>query len=189
MIKNFDKKSNWETKYVPNLRLVRLIGTRQLEVSEVNISDVHKILPAEFIISCLPRQTGLCQEGQVYKWPRYTEGSVGHNFFLAWVFPKCKTQTSVILWLPLIHCTKTCVYTCTAIVRLARLKYIDPLFLISHGLVQDTINLQLCKPPVWDHLSLFGSLYAIAAQPLLLFRMSPLQITPGQDLQTNRLYM
>ena len=28
MIKNFKKKLNWDAKYVPNLRVVRLIGTR-----------------------------------------------------------------------------------------------------------------------------------------------------------------
>ena len=43
-----------------NSRVVKLIGTRQLEVSDltgrlqkVNISDVHKILPADFIVSCV----------------------------------------------------------------------------------------------------------------------------------------
>ena len=59
MIKNFDKKLTWNTKYVPNFRVVKLIGTRQLEVADetdrlrkVNISDVHKILHADFIICC-----------------------------------------------------------------------------------------------------------------------------------------
>ena len=32
--KNFDKKTNWDTKYIPNFRIIRLIGTRQLEVSD-----------------------------------------------------------------------------------------------------------------------------------------------------------
>ena len=50
MIKNFDKKSNWDTKYIPNFKIVRLIGPRQLEVSDltsrlrkVNIWNLHKI--------------------------------------------------------------------------------------------------------------------------------------------------
>ena len=34
MIKNFDKKSNLEAKYIPNFRVIRLIGTRQLKDSE-----------------------------------------------------------------------------------------------------------------------------------------------------------
>ena len=34
MIKNFNKKLNWDTKYIPNFRIIRLIGTRQLEVSD-----------------------------------------------------------------------------------------------------------------------------------------------------------
>ena len=52
--------STWDTKYVPNFRVVKLIGTKQLEVSDltgrlrkVNISDVHKILPEDFIVSCI----------------------------------------------------------------------------------------------------------------------------------------
>ena len=52
MIKIFNKKLNWETKYIPNVRVIRLIGTRQLEVSDptgrlrkVNICNVHKVLP------------------------------------------------------------------------------------------------------------------------------------------------
>ena len=54
MIKNFDKKSNLDVKYIPNFRIVRLIDPRQLEVSDptgrlrkVNICDVHKILPSD----------------------------------------------------------------------------------------------------------------------------------------------
>ena len=35
MIKNFDKKSKWDAKYIPNFRIVRLIGPRQLEVSDL----------------------------------------------------------------------------------------------------------------------------------------------------------
>ena len=60
MIKNFDKKLTWDAKYVTNFTVVKLIGTRQLEVSDlrgrlrkVNISDVHKILPADLIVSCI----------------------------------------------------------------------------------------------------------------------------------------
>ena len=49
MIKNFENKSNWDAKYIPNFRIVKLIGARQLEVSDptgrlrkVNICDVHR---------------------------------------------------------------------------------------------------------------------------------------------------
>ena len=48
MIKNFEKKSTWDAKYVPNFGVVHLIGSRQLEVSnptgrtrKVNVCDVH----------------------------------------------------------------------------------------------------------------------------------------------------
>ena len=42
-------------------KIVRLIGSRQLEVSDltgrlikVNICDVHKILPSDYIVSSIP---------------------------------------------------------------------------------------------------------------------------------------
>ena len=48
-------------KCIPIFRIIRLIGPRQLEVSnltgrpqKINISAVHKILPSEFIISSIP---------------------------------------------------------------------------------------------------------------------------------------
>ena len=66
MIKNFDKKLNWNAKYMPNTRVTKLIGTRQLEVSDptgrlrkVNIWYVHKVLPLEFIVSCTQMNTFL----------------------------------------------------------------------------------------------------------------------------------
>ena len=60
MIKNFDK-SHHGMQNTPNFRVVKLIGTRQLEVSDltgrlrkINISDVHIILPSDFIVICIP---------------------------------------------------------------------------------------------------------------------------------------
>ena len=71
MIKNFDKKSNLDAKYVSNFRVVKFIGTRQLEVSDltgrlwkVNILDVHKILPAKFIASCLLDEQIFARKGK-----------------------------------------------------------------------------------------------------------------------------
>ena len=71
IIKNFENKLSWDTKYVPNFRIVKLIGTRQLEVSDltgrlwnVNISDVHKILPADFIVSCLQDEQVFTRKGK-----------------------------------------------------------------------------------------------------------------------------
>ena len=61
MVKNVYRESNWDTKYVPNFRVIKLIGMRQLEFPDltdrlwkVNILDIHKILPADFIVSCIP---------------------------------------------------------------------------------------------------------------------------------------
>ena len=60
-----------ETKYVPNFRIVRLIGTRQLEVSDltgrlrrVNVSDIHKILPVDFIVNCIPDEQVFARKGK-----------------------------------------------------------------------------------------------------------------------------
>ena len=54
---------------MPNFRIIRLIGPRQLEVSDltgrlwkVNISHMHNILPSDFIISSIPEWTSLCQK-------------------------------------------------------------------------------------------------------------------------------
>ena len=53
MIRNFDKKSKWDVKYIPNFRIVPLIGSRKLQVADptgrlrkFNVCDVHKILPS-----------------------------------------------------------------------------------------------------------------------------------------------
>ena len=61
MIKNSDKKFNWDAKYIPNFRIIRLIGSRQLEVSnltgrlwKVTICDMHNILPSDSIVSSIP---------------------------------------------------------------------------------------------------------------------------------------
>ena len=61
MITNFNKKSNWDAKYIPNFRIIRLIGPRQLEVSDltgklrkVNTCDMHKSLPSDYIVSSIP---------------------------------------------------------------------------------------------------------------------------------------
>ena len=50
----------WDSKYIPNFRIVRLIGPRQLEVSDpagrlrkVNVCNVCKILPSDFIVSSI----------------------------------------------------------------------------------------------------------------------------------------
>ena len=71
MIKIFYKNSNWDTEYLQNFRVIRLIGTRQLEVSDltgrlrkVNICDVHKVLPSEFIVSYIPDEQVFTRKGK-----------------------------------------------------------------------------------------------------------------------------
>ena len=69
MIKNCDKKLNWDTKYILNFRIIRIISPKQLKVSnltgrlwKVNISEVHKILPSDFIISSIPDEQVLVEK-------------------------------------------------------------------------------------------------------------------------------
>ena len=71
MIKKFDEKLTWDAKYVPNFRVVKVIGTRQLEVADptgrlrkINISDFHKILAADFIVSCIPDEQVFSRKGK-----------------------------------------------------------------------------------------------------------------------------
>ena len=71
MIKNFNKKLNWDAKCIPNFRIIRLIGTRQLEVSDltgrlrkVNICDMHKILLSEFIVNYIPDEQVFARKGK-----------------------------------------------------------------------------------------------------------------------------
>ena len=71
MIKNFDKKLAWDAKYILRFRMIRIISPRQLEVSDptgrlqkVNISDVHKILPSDFIISSIPDEQVFGRKGR-----------------------------------------------------------------------------------------------------------------------------
>ena len=54
-------KCNMGHKICTNIRVVKLIGPRQLKVADpisrlrkVNISDIHKVLPVDFIVSCIP---------------------------------------------------------------------------------------------------------------------------------------
>ena len=63
MIINFDNKSKWNTKYIPNIRIVCLLGPRQLEVSDptgtlwkVNVCGGHKTLPSDHIVSSWPEE-------------------------------------------------------------------------------------------------------------------------------------
>ena len=71
IIKNYNKKSNWDRKYILNFRVLKLVGTRQLEVSDpkdrlrkVNNCDVHKVLPLEFIVSHIPDEQVFVRKGK-----------------------------------------------------------------------------------------------------------------------------
>ena len=73
MIKNFDKKSTLDAKYIHNYRVMWLIGARQLVVSnlivrarKVNVCDAHKTVPSNHIISSIPDEQVLIKEANLY---------------------------------------------------------------------------------------------------------------------------
>ena len=52
-------------------RVVNVLGTTQLEVADptgrlrkVNISDIYKILPADFIVTCIPDKQLFARKGK-----------------------------------------------------------------------------------------------------------------------------
>ena len=63
MNRNFDKKPNWDAKYMPNFRVVCLIGSRQLEVSSAtsrsrkgHVCDAHRKVSSDHIVSSIPNE-------------------------------------------------------------------------------------------------------------------------------------
>ena len=77
MIKNFNKKSNWDEKHILNFRVVCLIGSRQLEVSDptsrtrkVNDCDEHKKVQSDHTISSIPDEEVFGRRGKYINDPR-----------------------------------------------------------------------------------------------------------------------
>ena len=75
MIRNVDKKSNWDAKYITIFRVVHLIGSRQLEVSDptgrirkVNVCDALNIVPSDHTVSSIQDQQIFGRRGKIYKW-------------------------------------------------------------------------------------------------------------------------
>ena len=89
MIKNFDKKSNWDVKYIPNFTIIRLIGHRQLEVSnltgrlrKVNICGMQKIFPSDFVVSSVPDEQVFGREGKYINDPSIVNEVAVKDVFL-----------------------------------------------------------------------------------------------------------
>ena len=99
MIKNFDIKSIWDAKYIPNFRVVCLIGLRQLEVSfsmaetrKVNVCDVHKILPLDHIIRSIPDEQVFGQRGKYINYPRIIKEVAIIDTFSHEKFPQVRVR-------------------------------------------------------------------------------------------------
>ena len=95
MIRNLDKETNLDAKYVPNLRVVHLIGSRQLEPSnptgrirKVNVCDVHKIVPSDHTISSVPDEQVFGRTGTYINDPRILKEVVIIDVFLHENFPQ-----------------------------------------------------------------------------------------------------
>ena len=99
MVKKICQKSNWDAKYVPNFRLIKLIGMRQLEVSNptgrlwmVNISDVHKILSADFVVSCIPDEQVFARKSKYINNPCILKEVFAIDAFLHEHFPDVRLR-------------------------------------------------------------------------------------------------
>ena len=99
MIKYVNKKSTGDKKYVPHFRVINLIGTRQLEVSDltgrllkINISDVHKILPADFIVSDIPDEQIFSKKGKYINDPHILKKVSVIDVFLYEYFPDTRLR-------------------------------------------------------------------------------------------------
>ena len=71
MIKNFDKKSNWDAKYIPNFRIVRQLEVFNLtgRLRKVNICDVHNTLQSDYIVSSIPDEQVFGRKGKYINGP------------------------------------------------------------------------------------------------------------------------
>ena len=83
----------------PTFRVVKLIGTRQLEapnptgrLQKVNILDVHKIIPADFIVSCLPDKQVFARKGKYINYPHTSEEVSAIDAFLDDYFPNVRLR-------------------------------------------------------------------------------------------------
>ena len=100
MIKNLDKKLNWDANYIPNSRINRIIiSPRQLEVSDltgrlwkVNISNMHKIFPSGFIISSIPDEQVFGRKGKYINDPCILKEISVIDVFLEESFPSVRIR-------------------------------------------------------------------------------------------------
>ena len=97
MINNFDKKSNWDANYIPNFRIIRLIGTRQLEVSDprgrlrkVNICGVHKIFAIRVHSELHPDEQVFARKGKYINDPCILKKVMVIDAFLQDIFTNVK---------------------------------------------------------------------------------------------------
>ena len=94
MMRNFDKKYNWDVKYIPNFRVVHLIGSRQWEVfnptgriRKVNVCDVHNIFPSDHIESTIPDEQVFGRIGKYINDPQILKEVAIIDAFLHENFP------------------------------------------------------------------------------------------------------
>ena len=90
-----------------------MIGTRQLEVSDptgrhrkVNICDVHKVLPLEFIVNCIPDKQVFTRKGNYINYPHKLKEVMVIDTFLQENFTnvKCRCQQPIKCTTLVIYC-------------------------------------------------------------------------------------
>ena len=103
VIRHSEKKSNWDAKYVPNSRVVHLIDSKWLEVSDpidrirkVNVCDAHRIVPSDHIVCSLPDNQVFGRRGKYINDPNILKRGSNYRCILTWKFSISQDQTKVI---------------------------------------------------------------------------------------------
>ena len=99
MIKNVHKKSAWDGKYIPSFKIVCLIGSRQLEVSnpmsrtrKVNVCNAHERVPSYHIISSMQDEQVFGQGDKYINNPRIIKEVAIIDAFLHENFPQARVR-------------------------------------------------------------------------------------------------
>ena len=107
MIRNFDKKYNWDAKYIPNFRVVLLISPKQLEVSnprgrirKVNLFVMHMILPSDHTVSSIPDEQVFGRRDKYINEPHILKEVVIIDIFLHENFLHVRIKKKVKLSIP-----------------------------------------------------------------------------------------
>ena len=95
----------WDTKYVPNFRVVPLISSKQIKISnptgrtrKVNVCDVHKIVLSDHIINSTPDKQVFGRRGKYINDPGILKEVLIIDSFYMKIFHKSGSDKSKIVF-------------------------------------------------------------------------------------------